>query len=190
MSWAGRLDPFLSCCLRVVCEELLTKWGALRVPLPYTLIGSRVSWHICTQIGQTLANCAALWSCTECARMIHWQSASRCTKHLSGTRKYYDSGTVISCFTLEECELECLCTNCIELLLFVHSSGGISEEIPVWNGDWSHQIQTQQWASQEAHTCTCLQQWLLTSSSDVPSLFWCFNTPVTPPSYWFFFLVF
>jgi hypothetical protein len=134
-------------------------------PLPYTLIGSRASWHICTQIGQTVANCAALWSCAECKRMMHWQSASRCTKQLPGTTKYYDRGTVISDFTLEECELVCLCTSCNELLLFVHSSGGISEEIPVWNADRCYQFQTQQWASQEFHKHTRLQQRFLTSTS-------------------------
>jgi hypothetical protein len=128
-------------------------------------------------------------SCTECTRMIHWLSAWRCTKQLTGTTKYYDSGTVIACCALEECALECLCTCCNELLLFVHSSGGIYEEIPLWNGEWCHQIQTQQWVSQAAHTCTCLQHWFLTSSPGVPSLFWCFNIPVTPHSYWFYFLV-
>ena len=91
--------------------------------------------------------------------------------------------------TLEECLLKCLCTCYNEPLLYVHSSGGISEEIPLWNGEWCHQIQTQKWVSQGAHTCTCLQHWFLTSSSDVPSLFWCFNIAVTPPSYWFYFLV-
>ena len=119
--------------------------GVLRGPLPYTVLDSRATWnlalaisacvctHTCTQIGQTLTNCAAPWSCTECARMIHWQSAFSCTKKLSGMTKY-DSGTSILCCTLEEYELECLCTCCNELLLFVLSSGGISEEIPVWNG--------------------------------------------------------
>jgi len=91
--------------------------------------------------------------------------------------------------TLKECVLECLCPWCNELLLFVHSSEGISEEIPVWNGEWCHQIQTQQWVSHDVHTCTFLQHWFLTSSSDVPSLFWCFSIPVTSPSCWFYFLV-
>jgi hypothetical protein len=112
--------------------------------------------HICTQIWQTMADHAAPWSSTVyVVRKNGTLTAFSCTQKLSGMTKY-DQGTLILCCTLEECELLCLCTCCNELLLFVHRSGWISEEIPVWNGEWCPQIHTQQWVSQEAHTCTCL----------------------------------
>lgn len=90
----------------------------------------RVHTHICTQIGQTLANCAALWSCMECARMIHWQSACKCIKGLSDMTKYYDIGTVISYCTIEECVLECLALDVMNCYyLFIVLEGAVKKSL-------------------------------------------------------------